>query len=88
MDLSSREQRVLDRISESEGQSDPRLAWMLAAFGRLTVGEAMPDREQLGIPVGRIKAALHAATRLTVWAGNWWAREEGRARETHRTYHA
>jgi hypothetical protein len=67
MDLSSREQRVLDRISES-GQSDPRLAWMLAAFGRLTVGEAMPDREQLGIPAGRIKAALHAAARLTAWA--------------------
>ena len=87
MDLSAREQRVLDRISESEGQSDPRLEWMLAAFGRLTVGEAMPDHEQLGIPVGRIKAALHAAARLTAWASNLWARE-GRTRETHRTYHA
>jgi hypothetical protein len=60
MDLSSREQRVLDRISKSEGQSDPRLAWMLAAFGRLTVGEAMPDREQLlGIPAGRIGPRRH-----------------------------
>jgi hypothetical protein len=31
---------------------------------------------------------LHAAARLTAWAGNLRAREEGRARETHRTYHA
>ena len=88
MDLASREQRVLDRISESEGESDPRLAWMLAAFGRLTEGEVMPDREQLGIPAGRIRAALHAAARLTAWAGNLWAGEERRARETHRTYDA
>ena len=81
MDLSSREQRLLDRISESEGQSDPRLTWMLAAFGRLTAGEAMPDREQLGIPGDRIKAALHAAAspaaRLTAWAGTLWARARG-----------
>jgi hypothetical protein len=65
---------------------------MLAAFGGLAAGEPMPDREQLGIPASRIKAALHAAAspaaRLTAWAGTLWAREEGPARETHRTYGA
>jgi hypothetical protein len=78
MCLSFREQRLLDRISEAEAQSDPRLSSMLANVGRLTAGEAMPDREQLMIPAGRIKAALRAAAspaaRLTGWAGTLCAR--------------
>jgi hypothetical protein len=81
MHLSSREQRLLDRISEAESQSDPRLASMLAAFGRLTAGEAMPDREQQKISAGRIKAALRAtaspAARLTTSVRALCARARG-----------
>jgi lipoyl-dependent peroxiredoxin len=85
MYLSFREQQLLDRISEAEAESDPRLASMLATFGRLTAGEAMPERDQLEVPAGRIKAALRAAASpaatLTAWAGTLRARARG-ARHT------
>jgi hypothetical protein len=57
MYLSSREQRLLNRISEAESQTDPGLASILEAFGWLTAGEAMPESEQLEMPAGRIKGS-------------------------------
>ena len=53
MDLSARDQRLLDQAREDVARSDPRLASMLATFARLTADEAMPDREQLSAPAGR-----------------------------------
>lgn len=61
MCLPVREQRLLDRIGETVSRSDPRLASMLATFGHLTAGEAMPGREQLRAPGGRMREAPHAA---------------------------
>lgn len=66
-----REQRLLDKISDALRRSDPQLASMLAIFGRLTAGEPMPDREQLGRLTGQPRAALHKASatmaRLITW---------------------
>lgn len=50
MSLSCRQQRLLRRIDDAVSRSDPRLASMLAFFGRLTAGEEMPGREQLPAP--------------------------------------
>lgn len=78
MYLSSREQRLLNRISEAESQTDPGLASILEAFGWLTAGEAMPESEQLEMPAGRIRAALRTVASpvavLTSWAGTLCAR--------------
>ena len=72
MCLSAREQRLLEQIGEDLGRSDPRLASMLAVFGRCTAGEAMPGREQLRTLASRARAALRAAAAaaatLIVWA--------------------
>jgi hypothetical protein len=81
MDLSARDQRLLDQAREDVARSDPRLASMLATFARLTADEAMPDREQLSAPAapagragrvrhraGRVRRAVAAAmTRLITW---------------------
>jgi hypothetical protein len=78
MHLSSREQRLLNRISEAESQADPGLASILEVFGVLAAGEAMPESEQLEMPAGRIKAALRTVASpvaaLTIWAGTRCAR--------------
>jgi hypothetical protein len=78
MHLSLREQRLLNRISEAESQTDPGLASMLAAFGWLTAGEAMPESEQVEMRAGRMKAALRTVASLvavlTVWVGTLCAR--------------
>jgi hypothetical protein len=60
MRLCAREERLLGRLGEEVTCSDPRLASMMATFGRLTAGEPMPDREQLAALTGRTRAALHA----------------------------
>lgn len=52
MDRSVRDQRLLENIGVAVSRSDPRLASMLATFGRLTAGEPMPDGEQLSRPAG------------------------------------
>jgi hypothetical protein len=81
VDLSARDQRLLDQAREDVARSDPRLASMLATFARLTADEAMPDREQLSAPggpggragrvrrrAGRVRHAVAAAmTRLITW---------------------
>jgi hypothetical protein len=78
MHLSFREQRLLNRISEAESQTDPALASMLAAFGWLAVREAMPESGQLEMPAGRIKVALSPVASLvavlTVWVRTLCAR--------------
>jgi hypothetical protein len=61
MYLSFREQQLLKGIDKAVCRSDPQLASMLAIFDRLGVGEAMPDREELRRPPGRVKAVLRAA---------------------------
>ena len=40
--LSAREQRTLDSIKGELAETDPQLAALLAMFGRLVSGEAMP----------------------------------------------
>jgi hypothetical protein len=47
MSLSTREQQALDGIENRLAGSDPKLAWLLAAFTRLTSGEGMPAREEV-----------------------------------------
>jgi|SRR5215472_10852414 len=47
MSLSAREREALATIAEGLEWSDPRLAWMLAAFSQLTAGYDMPVRERL-----------------------------------------
>jgi hypothetical protein len=74
MHLSSREQRLLKRISEAESQRDPGLASILEVFGVLAAGEAMPESEQLEMPAGRIKSALHTVASPVVWVGTLCAR--------------
>jgi hypothetical protein len=62
MSLPSRQQRLLRGIDDAVCRSDPRLASMLAIFGRLTAGEEMPGREELRTPpLSRVRAVLLAA---------------------------
>ncbi|MCW2896955.1 MAG: hypothetical protein JWO75_6444 [Actinomycetia bacterium] len=78
MHLSSREQRLLNRISEAESQRDSGLASILEVFGVLAAGEAMPESEQLEMPAGRIKSVLRTVASpvavLTVRVGTLCAR--------------
>jgi len=48
MSLSAHDRQVLDFITESLTVSDPVLAGLLDTFTRLTAGELMPAREQIG----------------------------------------
>jgi hypothetical protein len=52
MSLSTREQQALDGIENGLAGSDPKLAWLLGAFTRLTSGEVMPAREEIRSQVG------------------------------------
>jgi len=52
MSLSEREQQALQSIEDRLADADPRLASMLAAFTRLTEGEAPPTRENAGTAPG------------------------------------
>ena len=78
MYLSVREQRLLKGIDKAVGRSDPELASMLTIFDRLGADEAMPDREELRRPPGRVKAVLRAAASpaavLTSWVAALYAR--------------
>ena len=47
MSLSASEQQALDSIKATLTSSDPKLASLLAIFGRLAAGEEMPVRERL-----------------------------------------
>jgi hypothetical protein len=49
MSLPYRQQRRLSHIGRALRGSDPQLAAMLLIFARLTEGERMPAREQLGL---------------------------------------
>jgi len=48
MSLNPHDRQVLDSITESLTLSDPVLAGLLETFTRLTAGEVMPAREQIG----------------------------------------
>jgi Protein of unknown function (DUF3040) len=48
MSLTAHERRALDFISEDLSASDPALAERLDMFARVTAGEVMPTREQIG----------------------------------------
>lgn len=62
MSLSCRQQRLLREIDDAVCRADPRLASMLAIFGRLAAGEGMPGRERLRTPaLVRVRAVLAAA---------------------------
>ena len=47
MSLGAREQHVLNAIEDKLASSDPKLSSKLAAFNRLSAGEAFPAREQI-----------------------------------------
>jgi hypothetical protein len=57
MSLNYRQQRRLQRIESLLLRSDPRLAAMLAMFGRLSAGQRMPVREQAATRLDRIRQA-------------------------------
>lgn len=70
MSLSAREQQALDGIEKGLAGSDPELAWLLAAFTRLTSGEAMPAREELRVPARWTRrVSRHARRLLAAYAG-------------------
>ena len=48
--------------------ADPRLAWMLATFGRLWAGKPLPACEQLHSRTSRFRAGLRQALAASVWA--------------------
>jgi len=58
MSLPRQERRQLRRIEWALGRADPDLAAMLAMFARLSVGEAMPGREQLRAVPARLWRVL------------------------------
>lgn len=66
MSLPAGQQRILQQIEGALKNSDPRLAALLAIFGRLTHGEAMPCVENLKVrPVAdRVARLLAFARRL------------------------
>ncbi len=67
MSLSCRQQRLLRQIDDAVCRADPRLASMLAIFGRLAAGEEMPGGEQLRTPpLVRVRAVLAAAVTAAV----------------------
>lgn len=55
MSLSAHDRKALDSIEEEIAVSAPELASLLALFSRLTAGEELPEREQVGD--GRRRAA-------------------------------
>lgn len=62
MSLNFHQQRQLDRIEYRLSRSDPRLAAMLAVFGRLAAGECLPTEEQIAT---RLDSLQRAATLVT-----------------------
>lgn len=79
MCLARREQRLLEQIGEQVTRSDPRLASMMTALGRLAEGEAMPAREQLHGPASQAKATLRAAAATAATLIAWAAAQDPRA---------
>jgi hypothetical protein len=59
MSLSAHEQQALDGIAAGLAHSDPRLASLLATFGKLTSGEEMPAREKVRVAQWKILRRAH-----------------------------
>jgi hypothetical protein len=61
MTLSAREEQILGSIEDGLARSDPKLAWMVAAFTRLASGEDMPVREKIQAvrPVATLRDRRH-----------------------------
>jgi hypothetical protein len=76
MSLSADDRRALDSITESLTVSDPVLAGLLDTFTRLTAGETMPAREQIGARWRQMQGTARRA------AGPRQARHAGRRRGT------
>jgi hypothetical protein len=72
--LPARQRRVLDRIEDSLEGTDPRLATMVAIFGRLTLNEEMPRIEEL-----RHRLAI-MFLRIRLWMSPGRGRARGPAR--------
>ncbi len=72
MSLSADDRRALNSITEGLAESDPVLAGLLDTFTRLTAGEAMPAREQIGARWRQMRGT----------AGRKRARRVGRRRGT------
>lgn len=63
MSLGADDQRALDSITECLTESDPVLAGLLDTFTRLTAGEAMPAREQIGAKWRQMQGTARRAGR-------------------------
>jgi hypothetical protein len=68
MALPRRQQRLLEAIDHQMTSADPRLAWLLGAFGRLWAGEPPPAREQLPTRASRFWSGLWEALATGAWA--------------------
>jgi len=68
MTLPRRQRRLLEAIDHQMTSTDPRLAWMLATFGRLWAGEPLPACEQLHTRTSRFRAGLWQALAASAWA--------------------
>jgi hypothetical protein len=66
MSLSRRQRRLLSRIDDAVGQSDSRLASMLAVFGELAAGEELPGHEQLRTPRSRVRTGWPPAAAAAI----------------------
>jgi hypothetical protein len=64
MSLSMREQQALADIEYRLAGADPKLAWLLATFTRLTSGEGMPACEQVRRRVPWMRQLGRRACRL------------------------
>jgi hypothetical protein len=69
MSLNHRERHQLYRMEARLLRSDPKLAGMLAVFGRLSAGQRMPAWEQVASRQGRIgQAAALIARAIAIMA--------------------
>lgn len=73
MSLSEREQQALQSIEYRLADADPGLASMLATFTRLTAGEALPARENIGTAPGSRPHRSVPALRVHLRRQHAWA---------------
>lgn len=69
MSLSAHDKQALHGITGSLEDSDPALAGLLNEFTRLTAGQAMPPREQIGISWRRLQGIARRVSRRLGPAG-------------------
>ena len=68
MSLSHHQQRQLHRIETGLLRADPQLAAMLAIFGKISAGQAMPSWEQVPARRDRVRQAAALAVQAVTLA--------------------